>query len=126
MFLEPFSAPIRIVSRPKHSGFGEHWGVQLPEGAVIHRTTQGVELVGLHEFAQGRAVREVKRAKSEAYPEIMERVCEALQQPYGYRLLDDNCEHFATWLIGEKRESPQVMGWAAASAVVLALSLANR
>ena len=126
MFLYPRTAPIRILSRPKLSGFGEHWGVQLPDGRVIHRTTHGVELISFNGFAQGLAVREVKRARRDTYPGIMERVREARQQPTGYRLLDNNCQHFATSLIGEQRESPQVVGWAFVGVTALALSFANR
>jgi len=108
--------PIRIVSRPKLSGVGEHWGVQLPNGNVAHLTPSGEQIVIFDDFAQGRQVKEIRRAPPEHYAQIMRRVTLSVQNPGQYRLLDRNCETYATWLIGEKPQSPQVMG-----VVVLAL-----
>ena len=108
--------PIRIVSRPKLSGIGEHWGVQLPNGNVAHLTPKGEQVVTFKEFAQGRQVKEIRRAPLEQYAQIMRRVILSVQNPGQYRLLDRNCETYATWLIGEKPQSPQVTG-----AVILGL-----
>jgi len=103
-------APVRIVSRPKLSGFGEHWGVQLPDGNVAHLTTAGEKIVSLQEFAQGRAVKEVRRAAPDHYGQIVWRAAGSTRNPGQYRLLDRNCETYATWLMGEKPQSPQVQG----------------
>lgn len=100
--------PIRIVSRPKVVGLGEHWGVQLPDGSVAHRTPRGDELVSFDQFAQGRQVREVKRAKPERCQQTLWRVNASINQRTQYRLADSNCEHYANWLIGEEPASPQV------------------
>lgn len=35
------SIPVRMISRPKLSGLGEHVGVQLPSGWVAHRIRKG-------------------------------------------------------------------------------------
>jgi hypothetical protein len=102
--------PIRIVSRPKLSGVGEHWGVQLPNGDVAHLTPLGEQIVNFEDFAEGRHVREIRRAPPEQYAQILRRVMLSVQNPGQYRLLDRNCETYATWLIGEKPQSPQVMG----------------
>ena len=102
--------PIRIVSRPKLSGIGEHWGVQLPNGNVAHLTPSGEQIVTFGDFAQGRQVKGIRRAPPEQYAQIMRRVALSVQNPGQYRLLDRNCETYATWLIGEKPQSPQVMG----------------
>lgn len=101
---------IRIISRPKVSGIGEHWGVQLPNGNVAHLTPTGEQIVTFTDFAQGRQVKEIRRAAPEQYAQIMRRVTLSVQNPGQYRLLDRNCETYATWLIGEKPQSPQVMG----------------
>ena len=108
--------PIRIVSRPKLSGGGAHWGVQLQNGNVAHLTPMGERMVSFDDFAQGRRVKEVRRAAPEQYAQVIQRVILSIQNPGQYRLLDRNCETYATWLIGEEPQSPQVLG-----AVVLAL-----
>jgi len=40
----------------------------------------------------------------------MQRLSLSLQQRGGYRLLERNCETYATWLLGETPRSPQVEG----------------
>ena len=102
--------PARIIARPKLSGFGEHWGVQLPDGTVAHRTQAGEQIVSLAEFAQGRPVKEIRRAAPEHYGQIVWRATASVQNPGQYRLLDRNCETYATWLMGETPQSPQVQG----------------
>ncbi len=106
----PGLIPIRIVSRPKLSGLGEHWGVQLSCGNVVHLTQDGERFDGFEEFAQGRPVKVVRQASPNQAARIMQRVTQSLQRPGEYRLLDRNCETYATWLIGEKPQSPQVQG----------------
>ena len=72
--------PIRIISRPKLTGVGEHWGVQLPDGNVAHLTPDGEHVVTFAEFAQGRPIKEVRRAASEQRAQIMERLSLSLQR----------------------------------------------
>ena len=120
----PQPSPIRIVSRSKLSGLGEHWGVELPDGRVIHLTPSGVALVSGDEFAQGLIVREVRQARKERHVQIMWRVAQSLQQPLQYRLLDQNCETFANHLLGDPPKSPQVAGVAILAAIVIALKFA--
>lgn len=62
------------------------------------------------EFAQGRPIKEVRRAAPEQRAQIMQRLSLSLQHRGPYRLLDRNCETYATWLLGEKPRSPQVEG----------------
>ncbi len=102
--------PIRIISRPKLTGLGEHWGVQLPDGNVAHLTPEGEQIVSFTEFAQGRPIKEVRRAAPEQRAQIMQRLSLSLQHRGPYRLLDRNCETYATWLLGEKPRSPHVEG----------------
>lgn len=103
-----YNHPIRIISRPKLTGLGEHWGVQLPDGNVAHLTPDGEHVVTFNEFAQGRQVKEIRRAPPEQYAQVMQRVTLSVQNPGQYRLLDRNCETYATWLLGEEPQSPQV------------------
>ena len=102
--------PIRIVSRPKLTGLGEHWGVQLPDGNVAQLTPDGEHVVTFAEFAQGRPIKEIRRAAPEQRAQIMQRLTLSLQHRGPYRLLDRNCETYATWLLGETPQSPQVQG----------------
>lgn len=103
--------PIRIISRPKLTGLGEHWGVQLPDGNVAHLTPDGERVVTFAEFAQGRAIKEVQRAAPEQRAQVMQGLSISLQNQGPYRLLDRNCETYATWLLGETPRSPQVQGF---------------
>lgn len=101
-------SPVRIIARPKLTGIGEHWGVQLPTGDVAYLTTSGEQIVSLLEFAQGRQIKEIRRAAPEQSQQVMSRAAASVQSPGQYRLLDRNCETYATWVIGEKPQSPQV------------------
>ncbi len=64
------------------------------------------------EFAQGRSVRVVRRTDPRKQWEIMGRINSMLQRQPIYRLLDNNCEHFVSEALGEKRESRQINGLA--------------
>lgn len=104
------SRPACVVARPKLTGAGEHVGVQLPDGSVVHRTQWGCERVSFAQFAAGLHVRELCRAKSTETPSILERVAANVGRPLPYHPTRDNCEHFAYWLIGKERQSPQASG----------------
>lgn len=110
MIFSPFGSPVRIVARPKLSGVGEHWGVQLPDGNVAHLTPDGEQIVNFQQFALDRTVREVRRAAPEAHGAVVRRAAMSVRDPSQYRLLDRNCETYATWLMGEEPRSPQVQG----------------
>lgn len=112
----PWQQSIRIIARPKLALPGEHWGVQLPGGEVIHLALGGLRIDTLEIFLAGKKLREVRAAKPNRHGEILHRVNQALAFPPAYRLADQNCEVFANWLLGDPPESPQVRG-----AVVLAL-----
>ena len=101
---------VRIIARTKLSGFGEHWGVQLPDGTVAHLTPAGEQIVSFEEFAQGRLIKEIRRAAPDQYGQIVWRATASANNPGQYRLLDRNCETYATWLMGETPQSPQVQG----------------
>lgn len=116
--------PVGIIARPKLSGFGEHWGVQLPDGTVAHHTPTGVHIVSCAEFAQGLPVKVIRRAAPEHYGQIVWRATASVHNPGQYRLLDRNCETYATWLMGEVPQSPQVQGMLVLSLFAVLLKFA--
>ena len=105
MYLQ--TSPIRMIARPKLSGIGEHVGVQLPSGHVAHKTPKGIEVVSLLEFAQGKPVLEIHQVSRSAQSTAMQRMFESMQSMQQYRLLDSNCEHFASYVLTGKAESRQ-------------------
>lgn len=96
------------ITRPKLSGIGEHAGVFLPDGRVLHHGQGGPRIDSFEAFAQGRDVRLVRRTDPDKHWQIMERIQSLLKRPPAYRLFDNNCEHFVSEVLGEKRESRQV------------------
>jgi hypothetical protein len=116
--------PAQIISRPKKSGFGEHWGVALPSGHIAHLTPNGEEIVTPQQFAANLPVKIIKQAPHELTPEIMRRAIATTRNPGKYHLVGRNCETYATWLIGEKPHSPQVQGVLVLVVIILVLSLA--
>ena len=118
-FTDEYSSVISIVSRPKLSGLGEHWGVHLPNGLVAHSTDdKGPHYVTYQEFAAGRPVKEIRKVPMSEYHPTMQRIQQELARPAGYHLIENNCEIFASRVTGGIPESPQVKGWAVLFAVV--------
>ena len=107
MHLSPVA---RILARPKLSLLGEHWGVQLPDGNMIHLTPDGASLVSLEQFLEGKTARVVRVSSATQTRQIVWRAWNALSRPQVYRLLDRNCETFANEILGEEPESSQVQG----------------
>jgi hypothetical protein len=120
--------PILIISRPKLTGGGAHWGVSLPDGRVAHCTAGvGVELLSdIDAFAQGRDVTILQKVPPHLNDEVMHRLSTALARPQPYHLTNWNCEIFANWLTCKKPESPQVSGWAFITAAALVASAFSR
>jgi hypothetical protein len=111
----PFSGSVLLViqhTRPKLSGIGEHAGVFLPNGLVVHHGQDGLRVDRLDVFAQGRQVSVVRRTDPGKHLEIMGRIQSVLKRPPAYRLFDSNCEHFVSEILGEKKESRQINGLA--------------
>lgn len=115
----PYCSGARIIARPKLIGIGEHWGVELPNGLVAHHSPEGEKIVALVEFSQRLPVKEIKRVDPALNARIMERAMASVRSPGTYHLFDRNCETYATWLIGEKPHSPQVLGAAILGAIVI-------
>lgn len=124
MFVQTYLCPMRIISRPKLTGFGDHWGLQTIWGDVIHLAPGGVRRDSLEGFLQGRPLTEVYKVPQEHYDDVFLRIEAALRSPIQYRLGDQNCQTFANVLAGRKAESPQVQGVVVLSLLALFLRFA--
>ena len=101
---------VGLVSRPKLAGGGRHAGVLLPSGQVAHMTPEGSAVVSFEQFAQGLLVTCDQPAPVERYQQIQWRAFQSIGRMPTYNLLKLNCEHYATWLMGEEPQSQQVKG----------------
>jgi len=75
-----------LVARTKHSGLGDHLGVQISDQEILHNTAEcGVELVSLCEFSAGKPVRVIYHIPSHQNRDALARAHEVLmaQHPYG-------------------------------------------
>ena len=107
---QPF---VGLISRPKLSGLGRHAGVLLPDGHVAHMTHSGQAIVSLTEFAQGQPLIYEKEAPFHRHQQIQWNAFQSIGGASKYDLLNRNCEHYATWLMGEEPRSTQVVAVAA-------------
>lgn len=99
----------RLASR---LGLGVWWSVVvhlLPDGLKVEPWKSDWEVLG--------------RAQDEG--QAFRRLVQASRQPR-YRLLGNNCEHFARYVVTGKRESPQLQGVGWVAVGVVALILAGR
>jgi hypothetical protein len=111
MYLNSYVGEMAIISRPKLTGFGEHWGVQLPNGMVAHNTdTRGEHVVPYQEFAAGKEVKTIRSVPPELWQLALQRIHQEISNPNGYHVLENNCEIFANRVTGHAPESPQVKG----------------
>jgi Lecithin retinol acyltransferase len=116
MYLQQPTRFVGLISRSKLSDAGRHAGVLLPDGKVAHMTPEGATIVTFNDFAQGRSVQLDKAAPVDFHHQLHWRAHQSVGRMPPYDLLNRNCEHYATWLMGEEPKSPQVTG-----AVVLGL-----
>ena len=102
----PQFSGISLIARPKLSGPGEHWGVQLPNGIVAHSTSdKGPHYVTYEEFAAGKPVKKVREVPMSEYDATLGRIEQEVSRRTGYHLLDNNCETFANRVTGGVSES---------------------
>ena len=73
-------------------------------------TPEGAAIVSVEDFRQGRDIRFDKAAPVECHHQIYWRAHQSVSRMSPYDLWNRNCEHYATWLMGEKPQSPQVNG----------------
>lgn len=110
--MSPFNPfAVLVLSRPKLAGFGEHWGVRLPDGRVAHcMPVTGVCITSFEDFSEGKGVVVRCEVPPARLGEVVHRLNAALFYPRPYDLLSWNCESFANWLTGEEPKSSQVAG----------------
>ncbi|OYV84051.1 MAG: hypothetical protein B7X04_01430 [Parcubacteria group bacterium 21-54-25] len=110
--MSPFNPfAILVLSRPKLTGLGEHWGVRLPDGRVAHcMPVIGVCISSFEDFSAGKDVVVRREVSPALLSEVYRRLNVALFYPRPYDLLSWNCESFANWLTCGEPESAQVAG----------------
>lgn len=96
-------------------GFYTHHGIDAGDGTVIHFA--GKPALHMHEacivrtsladFAGDRRIR-VRRHAAADHPDVVVARAESRLGASGYRLLRNNCEHFATWCCTGHASSGQV------------------
>lgn len=126
MFLYANPPPARILSRPKITGTGRHFGVELWDGSIIHLTPTGVKHVSRTDFLLGHEPKVEHVVPDALVMLVMERVRESLESPQAYRFLVWNCEHFANWISGRPAESAQVNGAIGAGLLIALVSALSR
>jgi hypothetical protein len=103
-----FLQPGDVLSAPKAMGLVQHLGVVVGPNQVLQNTPErGEHIATVEEFARQRPVRVLRTA---ANPVVVQaRTQKALQQPRGYDLILNNCEHTVTKVLNGKPESQQVV-----------------
>lgn len=108
-------------------GIGNHYGVKVNDGSVVHLTGQDKQyarphITSLAEFANGRAVEVVPvNPRRFTQEQIVARAYDTFYKwPQDYSIPFSNCEHFARFIATGVSESTQVQ----ACAVVLGLAVA--
>jgi hypothetical protein len=71
----------------------QHYGIDVGNGYVIHRTNKGIQRITLREFCNDDRWSFEPSSNREA----VARRAESRLGESGYNLIFDNCEHFARW-----------------------------
>lgn len=117
--------PVALVSRPKLALL-RHMGVMLPDGRVAHCTPERGEHVStVEEFAAGQDVKIERIVMPEQQALTLQRIAATLATPRPYNPVTNNCETFANRSVGEKAESPQLLGIAILAGLALVTMLAS-
>lgn len=111
--LELFSLPpaVYIVRRPTLVGVGYHYGVMMPDWSIVDFGTDTGNVMRRQdpfEFAGELTVEVVRRVPDSEHFDSHLRMQRSMDWPGEYNLLNWNCEHFATWLAGERPRSDQI------------------
>lgn len=113
-----------IIARDKLTGFGEHWGVLLPNDMVAHNTEgRNILIVKLDEFATGKPVKVIREVPPSEHRGTYWRLQAELAAARPYDLLQYNCEIFANTVTGYKPESPQVKWWLFVAGLIFVLKI---
>lgn len=111
---EIFSLPasVYVVRRFTQSGVGFHYGVLMPDRSVVDfgpDTGSVMRRQDPFEFARGRSIEVLRQVPDSEHFDAHLRMNHSLEWPRDYELAEWNCEHFATWLAGERPRSDQVV-----------------
>ena len=106
---------IIYVSVARAAGFGpRHYGIYDGLEGVYHFNGESIDHVyiqysSMEQFAQGGEVKIDGQYKQSFTPaEIMQRAANEVGSEFGgYNLIDNNCEHFATWCVTGEKQSMQ-------------------
>src|SRR3712207_3466904 len=105
MFLDP----IKVLTRPKKSGLGTHFGVQFPDGVVYDITYEhGMRRLSRAQFADGEILTEAKSIPWHMAHRVYARLQEIARNPRHYDLINWNCETLAEYLTSGVPRSAQV------------------
>ncbi|RBO82661.1 lecithin retinol acyltransferase family protein [Marinomonas aquiplantarum] len=86
----------------------EHSGVYLGNNQVVHNSPSNhTEVVGLEEFADGKAVKVISNQHTDV-GELNARVQTLLSKETKYQLFSNNCEQVSSFLLTGKKYSPQI------------------
>jgi len=112
------------VRRGKLGGPGQHYGVLsvgvLAAGVaeVFDLGPKGFERSSIEGWAHGKNVEVVDQCPDHELPVALGRLRDAVEAGRGYHLWNNNCEHFATWVVVGVHKSAQVDGVADVLVVV--------
>ncbi len=99
--------PGDVVARRK--GLVMHKGVVMRDGRVLHNTPfRGEHATSMEDFSDGKRVY-VERQDLDARRRAMR--VDHHENPRGYHLLRNNCEHTVHRVTQGKAESPQLQSW---------------
>ena len=107
MFSNPVLYPVAVISRPK-AGL-QHWGVLLSDNRVVHcAPVRGEHITSVEDFAAGEDITFVRMLVPPEYSPTMRRIAESLRNPKAYHAVTNNCQTFATRMIGAEPDSPDL------------------
>jgi hypothetical protein len=114
-----------VIKRAKRQGFGEHFGLLLPNFCVIDfGADTGIRFTDLHTFSDGKDVVAERVVPEVEHVEVYERLRLAQLHPAEYNFWNWNCETFVNFLVGEEPRSDQarLLGFALALAAAAAVA----
>jgi len=92
----------------RSKGLVQHAGVYLGNGLVLHnQPSKGAVITPFSEYADNKEVKIVSTELKDK-PLMAGRIGDILANDSRYQLLNNNCEHLASFLINGRKISPQI------------------
>lgn len=124
MYLSSQRTDMCLIYRSKTNGFGQHWGVLLPDGRVAdYQSVEGLRICNIEKFSAGLDVHIEKAVPLSEWSGVFSRLDGLRQAPPDYHLIDWNCETFARWLVGEPPRSEQINDLAILATIGIAVKV---